>query len=61
LRFNDVFGALLAKPHRRSQVQSWALECLDFHWRGKAASKPLAALLQHNPGASRSASAPGTD
>jgi hypothetical protein len=47
-RFNEVFGALLGKQFRRGQVQSWAMECLGFHWRGKAAGKPLALLLQHN-------------
>jgi hypothetical protein len=48
-RFRDAFGALLAKPYRHGQVQKWALECLGWHWRGRAAGKPLATLLQHNP------------
>ena len=35
--------------YRRGEVQTWALECLGFFWRGKAAAKPFAWLLKHNP------------
>jgi hypothetical protein len=45
--FGAALGAVLANLHGRWRVQSWALECLGFYWRGKAAGKPLATLLQH--------------
>jgi hypothetical protein len=49
-RFGNALETLLAKPFRRAQVHGWAMECLGFHWRGKAAGKPLAVMLQHNSG-----------
>jgi len=47
--FEAAFSALLANRHGRGRAQAWALECLGHYWRGQAAGKPLAVLLQHNP------------